>query len=200
MRRVLLCLALFPGITLAQTYSSQLNDTTSTNPASTTQLANGVRMVGSETAIPTAPNGPVSAYQIQAQQSGSAMPSSGNRQGSPEMTGTSQSTSSERPQTAAEQGYVADHHDEDAAALAAYQAAHTPRQLGEVVTQPAPYRPIAHEPSLAGWYANWSYTLARAGVPDAKIAFEAQRLDQTSFSAWANRQLRATEIVPSSAP
>lgn len=99
--------------------------------------------------------------------------------------------------TAAQQGYNPGvNAAQMAAAKKAYDEAHTPRQLGEVVHQPAPLNPVASQAHLSGWLSNWSYTLERAGVPKSKVDFEAQRLDQHAFATWAHRQLMFIKRFP----
>lgn len=98
--------------------------------------------------------------------------------------------------TASAQGYQASSSAASLQALADYQAAHTPRQLGQRVRQPAPLDPVAGELRSQGWLANWSATLVRAGVPETKVNFEARRLDREAFAAWAHRQILFIHTTP----
>lgn len=98
--------------------------------------------------------------------------------------------------TASEQGYDPQAGEVNAQAEADYQALHTPRQLGQLVRQPAPLDPVASNRQAQGWLANWTATLVRAGVPESKVNFEAQRLDRDSFAAWAYRQMLASHTSP----
>lgn len=102
--------------------------------------------------------------------------------------------------TASEQGLVS----EGDRALASYQAeqqalASTPRQQGITVPVSGPIDPVAGNPADAGWVANWSYALERAGVPAWKVDFEAARLDREAFGQWAWREIQVDWQAPTRA-
>lgn len=71
-----------------------------------------------------------------------------------------------------------------------YAARNTPRQRGIVVPAPALRNPVGKDPAAREWLANWDWALQGAGVSDAKIKFEAGRLNRADFEAWASRQMR----------
>lgn len=184
MRRIVLALALLPAACLAQSLTYNPSNVSSDGSQNLTPgirsypgagLNDASSLTNANGAFVTDPNG----QRLQA---------TPNSQGKlrDEGKGFTPNTS----QTAAEQGYVdANNAAASARAAADYQALHTPRQQGIQVPQPAPFRPVATDRAAAGWFANWSYTLIHAGVPEDKIEFEAHRLDRPAFEAWANRQL-----------
>lgn len=102
--------------------------------------------------------------------------------------------------TASEQGLVS----EGDKALASYQAeqqalASTPRQQGVTVPVSGPIDPVAGNSADAGWVANWSYALEKAGVPAWKVDFEAARLDREAFGQWAWREIQVDWQAPTRA-
>lgn len=112
------------------------------------------------------------------------------------VTGSDAATETATP-TAAEQGLESTAGQARDAYLAGQQAlASTPRQRGLVVPVPAPADPVAHNPTDAGWLANWSYALERAGVPAWKVGFEANRLDRQAFGQWAWREIQVDWQAP----
>lgn len=190
MRRILLALALMPGVVFAQ---FTVPPNTTSDEQTLTEQQQPAQPQAPAPSLTVDPNGPVSADQIRAQQSplDNRQYGPGEKQNpgdatTPDVSGTG---------TAAEQGFTADTSKADAQALADYQALHTARQLGEQVTQPAPFDPLDTNYSMKGWYANWSYTLVQVGVPASKVKFEAHRLDKEAFGAWANRQMMATDML-----
>lgn len=91
--------------------------------------------------------------------------------------------------TANEQGYGAQE-DRDALvrALEDQMALSTPRQKGEIVPAPAPANPVGKDMASREWLENWRWALTSLGMSQAKVNFEAARLDRAAFAAWASRQ------------
>jgi hypothetical protein len=202
MRRILFALALLPTAVLAQT-------TVLNSYGSTVNLPGNIHTVGDSTSpinpitgtmntpVTNAPNANApNANTPNANTPNANTPGGKDRQGQGTLKDESDGFASGATKTAADQGYVANNSAQIAQQQADYQALHTPRQLGEQVPEPAPFHPVSRQPVLAGWLANWSYTLAQAGVPATKVAFEANRLDQTAFQAWAYRQMLTVRAYP----
>ena len=103
--------------------------------------------------------------------------------------------------TAGAQGFG---QEEDTAALARQledaAALDSARQRGEVVPAFMLARPVARDPASREWLMNWSLALARLGVAEDKIRFEARRLSRLEFSAWASRQWHFRRSPQASAP
>ncbi len=108
---------------------------------------------------------------------------------------TGEDMSGGQVKTAGEQGYSPGISALEAAQLADEAAQHTPRQMGEVVTQPGAVDAVAYDAAAAGWLANWRYLLNKDGVADEKIRFESKRLDHDEFQAWGWRHILAARVA-----
>lgn len=93
--------------------------------------------------------------------------------------------------TAQEQGFGSQQQSEEQKeAMRQYQLSNTPRQRGIVVPAPTLMNPVGKKAEYREWLQNWEYALSNLGVSPQKIRFEANRLNQEDFEAWASRQYR----------